>query len=158
MLNYYLTLRPFVLTPRSRSSGADYSTKFSPWLAQGCLSPRLIYHRLKENASITKDAKKILITMLSWRDYFIFYVRSHNPKIFRLNWLQTWKDAKWISPDRAQPLFQKWIKGETGNPMVDASMRELASTGYMSNRGRLVVSLFLVYDLQGEFERGHLHY
>ena len=53
-------------------------------------------------------------------------------------------------------MFQKWIKGKTGNPMVDASMRELASTGYMSNRGRLVVSFFLVYDLQGQFAWGDL--
>ena len=76
--------------------------------------------------------------------------------MFWLDWRQTWKDEDWFSNDRSLSLFQKWIKGKTGNPMVDASMRELASTGFMSNRGRLVVSFFLVYDLQGQFARGDL--
>ena len=68
--------------------------------------------------------------------------------------MHTWKEAKWVTNDQTPPLFEKWVRGETGNPMVDANMRELASTGYMSNRGRLVVSFYLVYDLQGQCERG----
>ena len=129
-------------------SGADYSTKFSPWLAHGCISPRLIYHRT--TALEGRGGKVTLLAMMTWRDFFIFYCRAQNPKIFWLNGVRPRQHAQWLSARDGEPLFQKWRKGETGHPLVDASMRELAATGYLSNRGRLIVSSFLVFDYRGE--------
>ena len=102
---------------RNRMLGADYSSKFSSWLAHGCVSPRLIYHRIKEHEEKDGGSNRgtsSLIWELSWRDFFIFYTRTHNPKIFFINGVHPRKDAVWVSKERAKPLFQKWIKGETG--------------------------------------------
>ena len=52
-----------------------------------------------------------------------------------MKWVSPRKDAQWVRGGRAKALFQKWIKGETGHPLVDANMRELSATGFMSNRG-----------------------
>ena len=140
-------MTPLIDLKNGHSTGADYSTKFSPWLALGCVSPRLIYHRTKQLEG--KPGKDTLIAMLTWRDFFIFYCRTHNPKIFWLDGVQSRSHAQWLSARDGKPLFQKWTKGETGHPLVDANMRELAATGFMSNRGRLIVSSFLVFDYRG---------
>ena len=142
---------------RNGMLGADYSSKFSAWLAHGCVSPRFIYHRIKEHERRGGGPNRgtgHLIFELCWRDFFIFYCRSHNPKIFCLHGVRPRSDVRWVEGDRAKHLFQKWVKGETGYPLVDANMRELASTGFMSNRGRQNVASFLAYNLRVDWRWG----
>ena len=102
---------------RNGMLNADYSSKFSAWLAHGCVSPRLIYHLVKQHekrgGGPNPGTQHFLLEM-SFRDFFIFYTRRHNPKIFFLNGVRPRSDAKWLSADRAMPLFRKWIRGETG--------------------------------------------
>ncbi|MGY6558922.1 MAG: DASH family cryptochrome [Nitritalea sp.] len=132
--------------------GADYSSKFSPWLALGCISPRYIY---EEVVRYEKERKKNqstywLVFELIWRDYFKFIAKKHGNKIF---WLQGIKPnaERW---QRNETLFQRWVAGQTGIPFVDANMRELAETGFMSNRGRQNVASFLVNDLNIDWRWG----
>ena len=125
--------------------GMDYSSKFSPWLALGCISPRTIYEEVKkyERERKKNDSTYWLIFELIWRDYFRFIAKKHGDKIFDIQGIRHQKDS-WRR-DKAQ--FQRWVEGLTGVPFVDANMRELKATGFMSNRGRQNVASYLVNDL-----------
>jgi deoxyribodipyrimidine photo-lyase len=137
---------------RNGMLGADYSSKFSPWLALGCLSPRFIYEQVQtyEATRIKNDSTYWLIFELLWRDYFRFICAKHGNRIFRTSGLQgipiPWKED-W-------PLFDRWRQGLTGFPLVDANMRELAATGFMSNRGRQNVASFLTKNLGINWQMG----
>ncbi|MEM6978252.1 MAG: DASH family cryptochrome, partial [Planctomycetota bacterium] len=130
----------------------DDSSKFSPWLAHGCLSPRTIYAEVKryEMERVENDSTYWLIFELLWRDYFRFIARKHVASIFRVEGLRgvalPWKTDP--------PRFSAWQEGQTGFPMIDANMRELAATGYMSNRGRQNVASFLTKNLGIDWRMG----
>ena len=126
--------------------GGDYSSKFSAWLSLGCISPRKIYEEVKkyEKEVVSNDSTYWLVFELIWRDYFHFVALKFGTRIFKISGikndlLQTWK--------RYRPNFEKWVSGETGVPLIDANMKELALTGFMSNRGRQIVASFLTKDL-----------
>lgn len=125
--------------------GADYSSKFSPWLANGCLSPRYIYEEVQkyEEKRIKNNSTYWLIFELLWRDYFRFISAKHGNKIFYQSGLQG-VDIPWKED---QERFKLWQEGNTGYPLVDGNMRELAATGFMSNRGRQNVASFLTKNL-----------
>ena len=126
--------------------GADYSSKFSAWLSLGCLSPRRIHEEVKryEAERTANDSTYWLIFELLWRDFFHFVMLRWGTRLFKPSGLKLAKDKRW-GHDRA--LFEKWKTGQTGVPFVDANMREIAATGYMSNRGRQNVASFLAHDL-----------
>ena len=125
--------------------GMDYSSKFSPWLALGCISPRSIYEEVRRYESMRQknDSTYWLIFELIWRDYFRFIAKKHGVKIFQLGGIRNQADT-WKSDTK---VFDAWKSGQTGIPFVDANMRELNATGFMSNRGRQLVASFLVNDL-----------
>ncbi|MDX5340321.1 MAG: DASH family cryptochrome [Cyclobacteriaceae bacterium] len=125
--------------------GMDYSSKFSPLLALGCISPRRIYFEVKryEQERRKNDSTYWLIFELIWRDYFRFIAKKHGNNLFKPEGIRNQKDS-WR---RDKDLFQCWVEGQTGVPFVDANMRELKFTGFMSNRGRQNVASFLVNDL-----------
>jgi deoxyribodipyrimidine photo-lyase len=130
---------------RNGMIGMDYSSKFSPWLALGCISPRSIFEEVKryEKERKKNDSTYWLIFELVWRDYFRFIAKKHGDKIFHIQGIKNQEDS-W-SRDKSQ--FEAWAEGMTGVPFVDANMRELNATGFMSNRGRQIVASFLVNDL-----------
>ncbi|MBC8110126.1 MAG: DASH family cryptochrome, partial [Verrucomicrobia bacterium] len=127
--------------------GADYSSKFSAWLAHGCLSPRKIYEEIKkyERQRVKNESTYWLVFELIWRDYFRFIAKKYGNKLFRLEGIRPDNQVKWLENKK---FFEKWINGETGVPFVDANMRELLETGFMSNRGRQNVASFLTKDLK----------
>ncbi len=137
---------------RNGMLGADYSSKFSAWLALGCLSPRYIYQQVRkyEAERIENDSTYWLIFELLWRDYFRFICAKHGNQIFKRSGLQgvdlSWKED-WTR-------FDLWREGRTGFPLVDANMRELAATGFMSNRGRQNVASFLTKNLGIDWRMG----
>jgi len=130
---------------RNGMLGAEYSSKFSPWLALGCLSPRYIYEQVQdyEQQRIQNESTYWLVFELLWRDYFRLIAAKHGDRLFHLSGLQrlhrSWK-TDW-------QRFNLWREGQTGYPLVDANMRELAATGFMSNRGRQNVANFLTQTL-----------
>ncbi len=137
---------------RNEMLGLDYSSKFSLWLANGCISPRYIYEQVKkyEAERTQNDSTYWLIFELFWRDYFRFVALKYGNKIFFEKGIQgktvVWKQHK--------SIFEKWRLGETGVPLIDANMKELLETGFMSNRGRQNVASFLVKDLQIDWRWG----
>jgi deoxyribodipyrimidine photo-lyase len=137
---------------RNGMVGANYSSKFSPWLALGCLSPRQIYETAQryEAERVKNDSTYWLVFELLWRDYFRFIAAKHGNRLFYpsglrglgISWKQDWQ------------RFETWRTGMTGFPLVDANMRELLSTGFMSNRGRQNVASFLTKNLGIDWRMG----
>jgi len=136
--------------------GADYSSKFSPWLAAGCLSPRSIYEEIKqyEDERVANDDTYWLVFELLWRDFFQFQFEKHGSDFFDPTGIRE-VDKSW---DRDRGRFEKWAAGRTGIPFVDANMRELNRTGYMSNRGRQNVASFLADALQIDWRWGAAYF
>lgn len=126
--------------------GADYSSKFSPWLAQGCLSPKMIYRELKKYEAEHGSNKSTywLYFELLWRDFFRLMGKKYGNAIFQSSGTKGQADP---NLDIDSERFSKWAEGITGIPFIDANMRELNRTGFMSNRGRQNVASFLVKDL-----------
>ena len=148
-LKYYLWDTNLIKTyeeTRNGMIGGDYSSKFSAYLAQGCLSPKMIYQELKRYEAERGDNKSTywLFFELLWRDYFRLIGKKYEKKIFQIGGLLGKPDKKWRDDER---LFKIWAEGETGIPFIDANMRELQLTGFMSNRGRQNVASFLTKDL-----------
>lgn len=132
--------------------GADYSSKFSPWLAHGCISARSIHAEVeKYEQEIHKNESTYWMKFeLLWRDYFRYSAIKYGNQIFKLGGIQ----GKELKKSTHLETFEKWSKGETGIPFVDANMRELNSTGYMSNRGRQNVASFLAQNLNFDWRWG----
>ena len=155
-LDYYLWQTDLVKTykeTRNGMVGGDYSSKFSCWLAQGNLSPKHIYHELKRYEAERGSNKSTywLYFELLWRDFFRLMGKKHGNAIFKVGGPRGQVDRS-LRNDRR--LLEKWIEGETGMPLVDANMRELALTGFMSNRGRQNAASYLVKDLKVNWQMG----
>ena len=134
--------------------GFDYSTKFSPWLATGALSARQIYQQLAahEAEQGQNDSTYWIWFELLWRDYFRFLQLRFGRQLYLSHGLKTQEQPQQL-PHQPE-LFQRWCQGNTGQPLIDAGMRELAATGYLSNRMRQIVASFLVNDLQCDWRAG----
>lgn len=120
--------------------GKDFSSKFSPWLANGSLSARTIYWKIKEFEALhyKNESTYWLVFELIWRDYFKYVSIKHKNNIFKVGGILN-KDYDWSS--NKKQIYQ-WINGETKEPFVNANMIELKKTGWMSNRGRQNVASY----------------
>ncbi len=139
--------------PMNWSPDEHFSTKFSPWLACGAISAPMIYAELKrfEAERGANDSTYWIWFELLWRDYFRFLYLQHGKKLYIKQGLGSVELAK--VPDNRQG-FKRWCEGRTGEPFVDAGMRELAATGWLSNRMRQMVASYLIYDLGGDWRAG----
>ncbi|XP_051198288.1 cryptochrome DASH, chloroplastic/mitochondrial isoform X2 [Lolium perenne] len=137
---------------RNGMLGPDYSTKFSPWLASGSLSPRYVCEEVKryEKQRVANDSTYWVLFELIWRDYFRFLSEKYGNSIFHLGGPRK-VVSKW---SQDQTLFESWRDGRTGYPLIDANMKELLATGFMSNRGRQIVCSFLVRDMGIDWRMG----
>ena len=139
--------------PMNWSPEQHFSTQFSPWLACGALSAPMIYAELKrfEAERGANDSTYWIWFELLWRDYFRFLHLQHGKKIYRKQGLG---DSELSKVPNNKQGFSRWCEGRTREPLVDAGMRELAATGWLSNRMRQVVASYLIYDLQGDWRAG----
>ncbi|MCW5897890.1 MAG: DASH family cryptochrome [Flavobacteriales bacterium] len=137
---------------RNGMIGADYSSKFSPWLALGCISAREVYHQVKryERLHGANESTYWLVFELLWRDFFQFTAAKHGADLFKRSGIAH-KPAQGNHDPRR---FAAWCEGRTGQPFIDAHMRELAATGWMSNRGRQNTASYLVHDLGLDWRMG----
>ena len=137
--------------------GANYSSKFSAWIALGCLSPRKVYWEIKkyEKERVANESTYWLIFELLWRDYFRFMFKKHGNKFFLK---AGFKGKAPAEASNQKQLFEQWKTGQTGVPFIDANMLELNATGFMSNRGRQNVASFLVKELQVNWTWGAAYF
>lgn len=127
--------------------GENYSSKFSPWLALGALSPRFIADEIAdfEEQVEKNDSTYWMIFELLWRDFFRLNAMKQGSKLFQLYGFKG--TAKHVNANHSEAKWQQWTTAQTGDDFVDANMRELLLTGFMSNRGRQNVASFAVHDL-----------
>jgi len=136
--------------------GGEYSSKLSAWLAAGCLSPRWIHRQVGryEDERVENEDTYWLVFELAWRDFFQFQFLKHGGAFFAPGGIRD-VDPEW---DHDRAAFRRWADAETGIPFVDANMRELNRTGYMSNRGRQNVASFLVDALGVDWRWGAAYF
>ena len=127
--------------------GTEYSSKFSSYLALGSLSPVKIYHEIKKyEENVTKNESTYwLIFELLWREFFRYVYKKGGKKIFLKNGINGNIFKKNFHSNLEK--FEKWSTGKTGEDFIDANMKELIQTGFMSNRGRQNVASYLVNNL-----------
>lgn len=171
---------------RNGMIGTEYSTKFSVFLANGCLSPRFIWHEMDRfEAEQAKKGKKRSFKAASdddgvywvkfellWRDFFRYLVLSYGKKVFMLHGFRNMDREAVEGDEKKKPKnsyfdkvwktndeqFNAWKTGQTGSPFIDACMRELVHTGFLNNRGRQNVASFLAKDLEIDWRIGAEHF
>ncbi len=124
----------------------DGSSRLSPHLRFGEVSPRQIVAAVKSHPKATKYLMEI-----GWRD-FAYNVLSHVPDLATESFDRRFRDFPWTTPSPA--MLEAWQKGMTGYPIVDAGMRQLWQTGWMHNRVRMIVASFLVKHLMVHWRTG----
>ncbi|PMO35616.1 hypothetical protein BCT07_16655 [Vibrio breoganii] len=141
---------------RNQLDGWDNSTKFSPWLASGNLSARQIWHSVIqfERDHGANDSSYWIKFELLWREFFHWYSAWHQEKLFHSGGIS--KEPQLWDDDAA--TLEAWINGETGFDIVDACMRQLKNTGFMSNRGRQLVASCLIHELGLDWRLGALYF
>ncbi|MBY8820977.1 cryptochrome/photolyase family protein [Sphingomonas colocasiae] len=121
------------------------TSRLSPHLHFGEISPATVWHRLGRHAEFLRE--------LAWRDFATgtvmaspdYAMRNGRPAFDRL----TWRTGRAADDD-----FRAWTRGLTGYPIVDAGMRQLWATGWMHNRVRMITASFLVKHLLIDWRRG----
>jgi deoxyribodipyrimidine photo-lyase len=132
------------------------SSKLSMWLANGCLSAKTVYHTIKqyEKECGDNDSTYWLYFELLWREYFQWYLAKHQNKLFHFSGI------KQVVPPTTfdQQKFIRWCEGMTQYPIINACMRQLNQTGYMSNRGRQLVASCFVHELGLDWRYGAAYF
>lgn len=137
--------------------GERYSSKFSAWLALGCISAREIYAAIKDYEAVygANESTYWLIFELLWRDYFGFCLEKEAKRYFLSSAVRQPKDA---DTPTAIAALNDWINGRTGVPFIDANMTELKLTGFMSNRGRQNVASYFCNVLKLDWRCGAAYF
>lgn len=161
-LKDYLEVTSNVLNYKNTRNGLigkDYSSKFSLWLANGCISAREIYWCLKkfESEFGSNESTYWLYFELLWRDFFRFMFKKHHQKYFSLYGLR--QKISDFNQQADHPVeLTNWINAQTQSDFVNASMLELRETGFMSNRGRQIVASYLINDLKVDWRFGAAYF
>jgi deoxyribodipyrimidine photo-lyase len=130
--------------------GADRTSRLSPYLHFGCVSPREVEARLPPG-----EGPEAFRRQLCWRD-FHHHVLLHSPANARSEFQARYRGT--IRWSRAPRRFEAWCEGRTGYPLVDAAMRQLLREGWMHNRARLVAGSFLTKHLGIDWRWGERHF
>ena len=131
------------------------TSTLSPWLAVGAISPhtclRPLVDRYGRNFDQWPEGPRTWRTELVWREFYR-YVMSTQPQLSMDRPMHAWTDCvTWRDDERG---FKAWCEGCTGIPLVDTGMRQLAATGWMHNRLRMVTAMFLTKNLLMDWRRG----
>lgn len=138
---------------RNELFGLEFSSKLSPWLALGCLSPKFIYHQIKafEREFHANESTYWLVFEILWRDFFRFCFKKHPTEYFKKHGIiGSSSNKNQINIE----IINDWINGNTQNQFVNASMNELKSTGWTSNRMRQIVASYFIHDLKQDWRIG----
>ena len=126
------------------------SSNLSENLAYGEISAREIWHSAVGHKDVEFKEKEMFIRQLAWRD-FAWYLSYFSPHILRKNWKAEWDNFPWRENEDE---LTRWKRGLTGQPIVDAGMREMYVTGRMHNRVRMIVASYLTKHLLIDWRHG----
>ncbi|GAA0873113.1 DASH family cryptochrome [Gangjinia marincola] len=156
----YYTFETELLTSykwtRNRSLGMDFSSKLSAYFALGALSPRTVYWKVKDYEQQVKKNISTwwLVFEVVWRDFFTFKGMRMGSAIFTTQGYT----KRTLEFENNTTYFKRWCEGQTGIPFIDAHMRQLNHTGFMSNRGRVNCSSYLIHDLKIDWTWGAAYF
>lgn len=127
--------------------GKDGTSRLSPHLAMGEISPRQVWNAVTREAETSQDGEKKVepyLRQIVWRE-FAYHVLSNNPSTDHKPLRDKYAAFPWSDNDEH---LRAWQRGRTGYPIVDAAMRQLWATGWMHNRARMIVASFLTKHLR----------
>lgn len=141
---------------RNGLDGWDFSSKLSAWLTNGSLSVRQVFAEVKrfEQQVNANESTHWLFFELLWREYFYWYAMKHQSTLFQFAGVQKKRPLTSFWPQR----FARWCAGNTPYPIVNACMKQLNATGFMSNRGRQLVASCLVHELALDWRYGAAYF
>jgi deoxyribodipyrimidine photo-lyase len=125
----------------------DLTSYLSPHLRFGTVSIRKI-------ASVALKENTVFLNELIWREFFMQILFSY-PDVVTNNFKSKYDNIQWRNNEDE---FEKWCRGETGFPIVDAGMRQLNNTGYMHNRVRMITAGFLCKHLLIDWRWGEAYF
>jgi len=126
---------------------ADATSYLSPHLRFGTVGIRRVISRLD-------DTHGVFLSELIWREFFM-QILFHFPRVVSQNFRARYNGIAWRN---REDEFERWCRGVTGYPMVDAGMRQLEQTGYMHNRVRMVTASFLCKHLLIDWRWGESYF
>ncbi len=130
------------------------TSRISQDLRYGLLSVRTVYAetmKARATADLAGQAGiDVFVKELAWREFY-FAILHHFPNVLDEEFSPDWRGLAWDEPG---DKFELWKNGMTGFPIVDAGMRELAATGFMHNRVRMITAMFLTKDLHIDWKQG----
>jgi deoxyribodipyrimidine photo-lyase len=132
-------------TTRNEMSGFENSTKFSSYLAIGCISPRRIYEKIKDQEEKTyqSDSSYWIYFELLWRDFFHLVMKYSGNKLFLKSGIKEINYNFRIDKN----TFDNFFNASLGVDLIDASINELKTTGWLSNRNRQIVASYFIKNL-----------
>jgi deoxyribodipyrimidine photo-lyase len=147
-INHYGDFRDFPST--------DGTSRLSIYLKNGSLNSAQIIQELNLQHLQFKDGGQPLkfLKEVAWREFY-YSIMYHRPDCENRTFLNQYQNLNWENDEKK---FEKWCKGETGYPIVDAGMRQLNQTGWMHNRVRMIVASFLVKDLLIDWRWGERYF
>jgi deoxyribodipyrimidine photo-lyase len=132
--------------------GVEGTSRLSPHLRFGEISPFRIWHTLREHVPQQAPSDVgIFRSELGWRE-FCWQLLYENPELASRNYRPEFDRFAWQTPSEAE--LTAWRQGRTGYPLVDAGMRQLRQTGWMHNRVRMAAASFLVKNLLADWRLG----
>jgi deoxyribodipyrimidine photo-lyase len=141
------------------AEGRDYPAKpstsrLSPHLHWGEISPRQVWRAAEAwamaHSAVSEKDRTRFVAELGWRE-FSHHLLYHFPTLVDQPLDEKFAAFEWLQDDEA---LQRWQRGQTGYPIVDAGLRELWQTGWMHNRVRMIVGSFLIKDLLIDWREG----
>lgn len=136
---------------KNRNNPSISTTQLSAYIKFGCVSIREVANEIVD----LFGKKHALLSQLFWREFYLT-IAYHHPRVLEgSNYLDKFKSIKWNTSEKD---FDRWCRGETGYPIVDAGMKELNQTGYQHNRLRLICSNFLNRILGIDWRKGEKYY
>jgi len=143
---------------RRNAPALEGTSRLSPHLRCGTIGVRRVLHEVQKAASKAAPAQKkeadTFVGELIWRDFYTQILHNF-PHVMRGSFRPEYDQLEWA--DR-EDRFDAWRLGQTGYPIVDAAMRCLSQTGWMHNRLRMIVAMFLTKDLLISWQRGERYF
>jgi deoxyribodipyrimidine photo-lyase len=126
------------------------TSRLSENLTYGEIGPRTVWHAGWDAMQAGRAGAEVFLKELVWRE-FAYHLMHHTPHITQRNWREDWDAFPWRGDN---PDAERWRRGMTGEPFVDAGMREMYVTGTMHNRARMIVASYLTKHLMTDWRVG----
>ena len=133
----------------------DGTSALSPYLSSGILSSGQCIFYVFQKYSEDEIGVKTWINEIIWREFYK-YILFHNPRVSKnLSFSEKYDKFPWLNNEDS---FISWSKGQTGVPIIDAAMRQLNATGWMHNRLRMIVAMYLTKNLLIDWRKGEKYF